>query len=362
MAFERIIGQHKICDYLSRTVGNDRTSHAYLFVGEKGVGKEALAIEFARLLLCPDALKCNRDGCVTCAKLDKLTHPDLYYIFPAPAKINEDERRKILDSVAEDPYRRMEMWSNPSISIDAIRDLRKKASYKSFEGSGRVMIMADCERMTTEAANALLKILEEPPDDMYLFMTSSRAHLLLPTITSRCQTITVEPLSVAEIKQALIERKTVDTRTAELAARMSGGSYRNAVEHLEEDIEGLQKQALEFFRSSVQSNFTQVVHVDKLMAAADRDAQKIRKMLSFLLLWFRDAMVFREAGDLPAASFYNSDETEVLRKFTEKFPDADLFRAVQEIEKSLQLFDRNIQINLVLIVLLAKLRTLIRRL
>ena len=109
--------------------------------------------------------------------------------------------------------------------------------------------------MTIEAANALLKILEEPPAGMYLIMTSSRANLLLPTITSRCQNISFDPLSVLDIKQALLDRKTVDARTAELAAKMSGGSYRNALEYLDQDLTNLQKQALEFFRSSVQGSF-----------------------------------------------------------------------------------------------------------
>jgi len=363
MIFEKVIGQQRICNYLIRTVQNQRTSHAYLFVGEKGVGKEAMALEFARFLLCARAPDCSEPDCISCNKVRRLVHPDLHIIFPAPGKVIEDDYRTVVESMAADPYQRSELWSNPSISIDTIRELRRKASYTSFEGNGRVFIIADCERMTTEASNALLKILEEPPDGMYLLMTSSRANLLLPTITSRCQVIHFDPLPASEIKRAVLERNTVDEHTAELAARMSGGSYRNALEFLEQDMTTLQKQALEFFRCSVQSDFKQAVYVDEVMTRAERDTQKLKKLLSFLLLWFRDALVFKEAGENTKSSItiYNSDDEEVLKRFTDKFADADLYTAVKEIEHSVQLFDRNIQANLILVVLLAKLRTLIRR-
>ena len=360
MAFESIIGQKRICGYLAKTVENERTSHAYLLVGEKGVGKEAVALEFAKLLLCPDAPGCDPERCATCNKIRKLSHPDLNFIFPAPAKLSDSDRQTITESVVNDPYQRREPWSNPSISIDTIRELRRRSSYSSFEGTGRVFIIVDCERMTIEASNALLKILEEPPPGMYLLMTSSRPNMLLPTIISRCQSINFDPLSVDETRNALLQRTTVDAYTAELAARMSGGSYRNALEFLEQDLTDLQKQALEFFRSSVQSDFKHAQYVDEVMARSERDVQKIKKLLSFLILWFRDALIFREAGDNPGIVYYNQDEKDVLERFSSKFPRADLFSAIKEIENSLQLFDRNIQANMILIVLLAKLRTLIR--
>ena len=104
------------------------------------------------------------------------------------------ERQAIIDSVVSDPYQRSELWANPSVSIDTIRQLRRKASFKSFEGGSRVVIIVDCERMTTEAANALLKILEEPPPNVYFFLLTSDPGRLLPTVRSRCQIVRFGPL------------------------------------------------------------------------------------------------------------------------------------------------------------------------
>jgi DNA polymerase-3 subunit delta' len=361
MAFETIIGQKRICELIGRTVASQRTSHAYLLAGEKGVGKEAIALEFAKLLLCPQQPECQVSGCVDCQRVGKLSHPDLHFIFPAPAKLTDDERLAIINSVATDPYQRAELWANPTISIDTIRELRKKASFTPFEGGARVVIVVDCERMTIEAANSVLKILEEPPAGMYLIMTSSRPNLLLPTITSRCQSISFDPLPVDEIKNALMGRHRAAERIALLAARMSGGSFRRALAFLAQDIAMVQNQALEFFRLSVQDDFRQSVYVDKVMTRTQRDTRAIKEQLTFLSLWFRDAMVFKETGEDDKVALYYSEDRDILRKFTESFPNADLFSAVGEIEYALGLFDRNIQAQLILIVLLAKLRSLLRR-
>ncbi|NIR52807.1 DNA polymerase III subunit delta', partial [candidate division KSB1 bacterium] len=192
----------------------------------------------------PNKFDCNRETCPDCTRIAKLNHPDLHFIFPAPAKVKEEDRHNILASIVENPYNRLEMWSNPSISIEHIREFRRTSSYKSFEGKGRVVIMADCERMTTEAANALLKSLEEPPERTYLLLISSRPSLLLPTITSRCQELKFDPLTAEELEQALVAQNLAAAKRARLTARMAAGSYRHALELLDENLEQMQQKAL----------------------------------------------------------------------------------------------------------------------
>ncbi|HEX9652873.1 MAG TPA: DNA polymerase III subunit delta' [bacterium] len=361
MAFDNIIGQQRVKLFFERALASDRLSHAYLFVGDRGVGKEAMALEWAKALLCSYQKNGHPANCADCNRIAKFNHPDVHFLFPAPAKAKEDELKKIISSIAEDPYNRLELWANPSISIERIREIRQTSAYKSFEGQGRVVIVCDCERMTIEAANALLKILEEPPPKMYIIMISSRPNLLLPTITSRCQLVKFDPLAAGEIEVALAARAGVAKEQARLTARLASGSYRRALELLDENLQEMQSRALEFFRKSVQNEVAQVQFIEEVLIDCQRDLKKIRDLLILLALWLRDAMLFGEGGQTNSELLINYNQSDVFKKFVQSCPQADLFGAVGEIEKSLQLMDRNVQINLILIVLMNKLRTFLRR-
>lgn len=362
MAFENIIGQESVKSFFEKALESGRLSHAYLFVGERGVGKEALAIELAKSLLCEKSGACTPEPCTNCSRVAKLNHPDLHFIFPAPAKVRENDQIQIVESVVSNPYLRTELWANPTISIQRIREIRRKSAFKSFEGRGRVVIIVDSERMSEEASNSVLKILEEPPEKMYLLMISSRPNLLLPTITSRCQIVKFEPLKTAEIEDALImNHPNVEKSKAKLTARLALGSYRRAVELLDENVQELQVKSLELFRKSVQGEFTQILYVEEILNTVQRDSKKVKDLLSLLLIWFRDALVFKESNGKSEELLIYSDEAEVLKNFTQSFPNADLQSAVSTVEESLEQIDRNVQINLILIVLLNKLRTLFRR-
>lgn len=354
MPFDKVIGQSRVKSFFERALASERLSHAYLFVGPRGTGKEALAVAIARQLLASNA------AAQADTRLQNLTHPDLHLIFSSPPKLKEEEHRAILDSIVANPYMRQQPWANPSVSIDKIREIRRKAAYKAFEGRGRVFLILDCERMTIEASNALLKILEEPPDKMYLFMTSSKPSLLLPTIRSRCQLVKFDPLAADLIEDALIKAG-ASASAAKLGARLAGGSYSRGLEMLGDELQHMESLALEFFRTTIQNSYLQLLYVDKLLQNFQKDAKSVRALLSHLLVWFRDALVFREASDKSEEFIVHFDQQEVLQNFTNNFPNADLSLAVQEIENSLELINRNVQINLILVVLLNKLRACVRR-
>jgi len=361
MAFESIIGQVRVKRFFGKILGSGRVSHAYLFVGAKGTGKEAMALEVARLLLHPDTKTSAQEADVSAARVTKLTHPDVEFLFPAPAKVKEEDRARVVASIAANPYLRVEPWANPSISIDRIREIRRKSSFKSYEGRGRVVILTDCERMTTEASNALLKLLEEPPDKMHLLMISSRPSMLLPTITSRCQVVKFDPLSAQEIEDALIRQLAADADKARLSARLANGSFRKAVELLDEDLEQMQDLALALFRTAVQDEFKQISHVDDILKRYNRDQRRMRDLLMHLTIWLRDAVLVRETGECLQQRLIHRGQLDVLQRFTQRFPNADLHAAVLEVERSFELMDRNVQVQLILIVLLNRLRALLRR-
>ncbi len=354
MFSQKIIGQERIARLFEEAFRNGRLSHAYLFVGQSGVGKEAVALALAEQLLSGSA---GQDG-HSDSRIRTLTHPDVHLIFPSQAKLTDDDRARVIESIVEDPYQRLQPWGNPSISINRIREMRRQAAFKSFEGRGRVFILYDCERMTIEASNAVLKILEEPPPDMYLIMTSARPNMLLSTITSRCQAVNFGPLTTSEIETALLSRG-VPPDNARLAARLSEGSFRRALDCLDQEMSEIQKLSLSFFRQSIHNEFRQLLFVHEVLDLLQRDGRAVKDLLTHLLLWVRDALLYREAGNC-LDLLIHVQEVEILENFTKHFPGANLQAAAKEIERALELMERNVQLNLILIVLLNKLRTYLK--
>jgi DNA polymerase-3 subunit delta' len=185
--------------------------------------------------------------------------------------------------------------------------------------------------------------------------------LLLPTITSRCQWVKFDPLATDDIETALIQRTGLEKKRARLTARLAGGSYRRALELIDEDLQEMQTRALEFFRKCVQNEHQQLQFIEELLVELQRDPKKIKDLLNLASFWFRDAMLFTETGGKNHDLLINFDQEEVLQNFAASFPKADLFSAVGEIERALELMERNVQLHLILLVLLNQLRTYLRR-
>jgi DNA polymerase-3 subunit delta' len=362
MTFQKVIGQNRPKEILRRALLNNRVPHAYLFHGLRGVGKSALALELAQALLCTG----NNDRpcyhCSHCRRAGQLNHPDVLFIFPAPSKVNENDVRTVIQSFVQQPYLRREIWSNPSIGIDRIRELRRTAALKPFEGRGRVVIIVNVEKMTTEASNALLKILEEPPQGMTMILTTSNMNALLPTIISRCQEVRFELLRDEDIESALISRYNQDAATARLISKLSLGSFRTALEFLEEDLSGQRQRAINIIRAILRDSSTRLDMVEELVA--EHDKRLVKELLGLMLIFLRDAMILHTLTDNDENKndrLINTDQLETLDKFANAYDHADYEMAIAEVERAIKLIDRNILLNLVLITLFNKLNWLIQR-
>lgn len=362
MPFEKIIGQSRPKEILNRAMLNNRVPHAYLFHGARGVGKEALALELAQALLCSgdNGKPCYQ--CSYCKRISKLNHPDVIFIFPAPAKVSEDDVRAVIESFVQQPYLRREIWSNPTIGIDRIRELRHTTALKPLEGRGRVVIIFEVEKMTTEASNALLKILEEPPQGMTIILTTLNINALLPTIISRCQEVRFELLGDQDIETALISRHAQEPETARLIAKLSLGSFRRALEFLEEDFSSKRERIINILRAILKDSATRMAMVEEL--AAERDKRLVKELLGLMLIWLRDAMILHSSTDCNEKiieRIINIDQLETLKKFANAYDKADYELAIADVEKAIKLIDRNIFLNLVLIVLFNNLNRRIQR-
>lgn len=360
MSFENIIGQQRVISILERAIMNKRMPHALLFHGQQGVGKEAVALELAKALFCQkDEVYCNK--CSDCKRVGQLSHPDLILIYPAPKQPKDEELKLVRESIVKNPYYRMQPWSNPSILIDMIRNLKKTVSMTSYENKGRVVLIMDAHRMTTEAANSLLKILEEPLGKLTLILISSQANLLLPTIISRCQKIRFDPLPWQEIEEALIKKERINPDQARIFARMSFGSYRRALELLDEDVDQKQNLLIDILRKVLMPDLEILMTVESLVNQQDKKA--IKDLIALMLVWFRDAMVMdllKNENDYKE-KIINIDRLDTLKKFVSALEQIDYDQVILKIEQALELIDRNVYLNLVLLQLLFELKKFLRR-
>jgi DNA polymerase-3 subunit delta' len=217
MMLRPIYGHETLMDRLGGTLASGRFPQTALFVGKPGTGKQRLALWVAQGLLCHEGPGVPCDRCPACRSVLGLQHPDLNWFVPIPRPKAQDpdklveEARLALGEVMEE-RRQNPLWKRPdgmaSHSLASARLLHRLVWVTPFAGSRKVFIIGDAERLivqesSPEAANALLKVLEEPPADTTVILTASDPGSLLPTIRSRLVTVRVPPVSEEAVRQFL---------------------------------------------------------------------------------------------------------------------------------------------------------------
>jgi len=237
MAFSAILGQTKALTLLSRALTSSRLAHAYLFAGPDGVGKTTVALDLAAILLCHDPLADHPCGtCPGCLKFQSGNHPDFLRIRPDGA----------------------------AIKIDQIRELKKALNFAPFESRLRIVLLEEVHTMRREAANSLLKVLEEPPANNLLLLVGNAAGALLDTIVSRCQVIPFAPLPLA------LAAGIIRTRRPELD---DPGSLALAAL-----ADGCPGQALAIEADGILALYGRIV--EALLATHDKAAERVERALA----------------------------------------------------------------------------------
>ncbi len=368
MPWSDIIGQLRVKDYFLHVIRSQRLAHAYLFVGPEGSGKDATALELAKVIHCERGGEDACGTCTSCLHVQSMSHPDVQFVTALPRGKDEGNDDGPLDKVAPsdvhliqeelqakgaDPYHQIVLPRANVIKVSSIREVRRESSMTTSDRRTRVTIISQAERMNDEASNTLLKTLEEPSGETLLILTTARREQILPTIQSRCQVIRFEALTEEEIRTALMERRGVPAGQAEVTARLAGGGFTRAVGLLTEDLLQARRDVVQFVRLALSGSLIGVFDdIDRLVELKEKELY--RRFLLLLLMWCRDAMVLMSGGTV-----INQDQAEDLAKFIAKFPEADLPRVLGGIERALSLLDRNIHPKLLLINLVLLLRSAI---
>lgn len=319
--FSGLLGQEKAKLLLSRSLIRDRVPHALLFRGPDGVGKRLFAGMVAALLNCRQRTTGDTCGdCSSCRKFQTGNHPDFVVIGP----------------------------DQGTIKIDRIRGLIRDLTYPPYESAVRVVLLEDIHTMRREAANSLLKTLEEPPEGNLLILTAESSKNILPTISSRCQVIPFFPLSLDDTVQVVQQKiKDLEKETAVLLARLSEGSPGRALLFKEMEMVETWKKVITVVRDSADAPDG---GVSAMLRTAEKMADLKENLIPFLGLiriWIRDMLVPSPVDRQEAVAFLSGTQGGQSKKLFEKL------QAVDQAERELA---RNCNRTLVCEVLLFRLQ------
>ena len=336
MQFEQVIGQQEVQERLMQMVSEGRLPHAVMLCGPKGAGKMALAIGFAKILL---AANSQQPAANTQAMLDKLEHPDLHFTYPTiklPSMntdhkpVSDDFAREWHEMVMAGPYFTMTEWlermggenQQAIITAGESDNLIRKLSLKSSQGGYKVSLIWLPERMNTECANKILKLLEEPPSQTVFLMVCEEPEKLLETIRSRVQRIDVKKIADGDICQALKEKRGLTNDMAQRISRMANGSWLKALEMLNADSEN--ELFLDMFQSLMRLAYQRKVKDLKTwaerMAAMGREKQK--RFLEYFLRLVRENFMYN--FQRPELVYMTQREEDFARNFARFINEANI--------------------------------------
>jgi len=278
MAYASVLGHDRIKELLARAVQRGRLPPALLLSGPEGVGKRTLALSVSRALLCEKANGDCCDRCAACSRALRRLHPDLFLVEPETAVIK----------------------------IEQVRDLVREISGLPFEGRARAFVVDQAHVLTEQAANALLKSLEEPPATSHVFLVTASPQALLPTIRSRCHTLRFGPLPQAALVAYLRERIGLAPEEARLRASLAGGSLGAAVAFESDEFKKLRNELLTILER------VESLSVLERMEAAEGLAEHadLALVLTALRSLLRDALALRAGAS--AQSLLNTDVADRL--------------------------------------------------
>lgn len=314
-----VIGHQWIIDSLRRQLADGELKQAYLFAGPQGVGKRTLALRFAQAILCESDGPAPCLECKRCRQLVARQLPDAHWL-----EAEED---------------------GGTLKIEQVRELQRHIALAPYEASHRVAFVLRAHEMSEEAANALLKTLEEPPPQVILLLTARSPESLLPTIVSRCEVLPARPVPPGELVAGLAER--FDPERARLVGSLAAGRPGVAISLAQDDeLLAARKGDLEDLLAALGgTRIDRFQLVEQLTPGRDRSAERVRvqtALTTWLSLW-RDAMLTGYGVDRPLV---NPDRREDVERLARLLSPTELAEGARAIQQTMADIDRNANLSL----------------
>ena len=331
--------------------------HALLFHGPAGTGKEGHALELAGLLNCTASENDEPCGiCPSCKKTKSFQHGSVKLILPLPRgkiKSSDDpitkafsdsllkEYLEMLKEKEADPYYSIRVPGANTILINSIRDLKHDVSLSTINNEWRVILIFQAEKLcipSPEAAHALLKVLEEPPERTLFILVSSQPGAILDTIHSRCQSFYFPPISTQVLEEQLQESG-ADMVQAAVMARISGGNLGLSRELMQNSTDLMEK--LYTFLNACFSNDPAVWEkcIDTTSRLKTKDISQMEQLFRCAVLFFRDLLYYSATNSDDEIIYKN--QMSKIDKLSKSHPEADWHSCIQHIENTQNYISRN---------------------
>lgn len=359
MKFADIAGHTSTIDALRSAVDNGRIPHAVLLTGISGIGKFRLARALAQYIHCHNRTGGDACGrCPSCLQHQKHNNPDLHFVFPIlkreGATLSNDFLPQWKEMLDQWSYMPPERWnellqagnSQPAIYVTESDDIVARASLSAYQENFKIFLIWLPEKLRPEAANKLLKIIEEPYDDTLFILVSNDDSKVLPTISSRTQRFNLLPLSEEEIKRQLTRTYGIDPRTAGMASRLAEGSAADAEEiacHPEELIE-FSSLFKDVMRSAYGLRAATMKSLSERVAAMGRE--KILRFLEYCSRMVRENFIYNMR--MPQITLMTPDEEEFSSRFAPFIHEANVETLSEELSRAASDIERNANAKIVL--------------
>jgi DNA polymerase-3 subunit delta' len=343
---DRLIGHSDAVALLRSSLAANRVSHAYLITGTRGVGRRTLALELAKALNCladPPDRPCGE--CRQCRLIQRGIHPEVRVVKRAP------ERKAILlrppTGSGSGP---------PRDYVDNVEFIQTDAQMRPVDGRKKVYLILNAEELGRDAANRLLKTIEEPTPFVHFILTASDRGAVLPTIVSRCQEIRLRPVPRVELARALTASSLADESRAELLAALSGGRPGWALAAINDPsvFEVHQADVRELRDVLLASRLNRLILARRLAERWSSRPDSVRTTLRAWLSWWRDVLLV-QVGLADRMSHASPDQQGAIRAVAVQVSPADAQAAQARVQQTLADLEANVNARLALDLLLLRL-------
>lgn len=367
-----IKGQEKVKETLRKIYRSKRFANAYIFYGPEGTGKDATAIEFAKLINCENPINGDEacGECRSCKQTAQLTSGFFKFITALPtaksdkpdsnplAGLSQEDFDAYIEEInlkVQDPYHSINIPKANNIRIDSIKQIKHDIYITTEKNKKKVFLISGADMMNIQSANSLLKILEEPPGDSVLILTTSKINSLPPTIIGRCQKIIFDYLSDEDIKSYIKEVKPgINEDELNYYSYLSEGSITKCRNVLDENFIEMRDFCIEMLRSVASRKKMKLINEIRTFS---KDKEKIKKVIFIFMIWFRDSVYFEnELGDM----ILNSDKTDTIKNFSQNYS-INYYRIQALLENALKDMESNLNSEVMLEKLFFEMERYIKR-